>query len=133
MSTEVPDWIEGPRDHTTIHSIIDATRRVDPCEREYAFCEMIKVIERMDSSNDDNIPVFISVYDVIREWLEKKDEETLTRHSSLILEPMPYLIDTAKQHELLQKHVDPMIRYLVDRLAFPLIILPSFFIFYKVY
>nr|CDJ80497.1 HEAT domain containing protein [Haemonchus contortus] len=109
------DWIEAPRDATNLPHIIQATKSQDPCEREYAFGEMLKVVERLDPLA--NIPLIDSALTCVVEWI--RDRPVVERHVSMVLDPLPLLVDYASKHPTLRKHVDPMITYLIRELAYP--------------
>ncbi|KAK6022365.1 hypothetical protein OSTOST_11943, partial [Ostertagia ostertagi] len=62
------DWIEGPRDAANLPHIIQATKSQDPCEREYAFGEMLKVVERLDPLT--NVALIDSALTCVVEWIK---------------------------------------------------------------
>ncbi|WKX90211.1 hypothetical protein Q1695_009227 [Nippostrongylus brasiliensis] len=109
------DWIEAPRDASNLPHIIQATRSQDACEREYAFGEMLKVVERLDPLA--NVPLIDSALDCVVEWI--KERPVVERHVSMVLDPLPLLVDYANKHPSLKRHVDPLITYLIRELSYP--------------
>ncbi|KAK6728968.1 hypothetical protein RB195_006180 [Necator americanus] len=109
------DWIEAPRDAANLPHIIQATRSQDPCEKEYAFGEMLKVVERLDPLS--HIALVDSALTCVVEWI--RERPVIERHVSMVLDPLPLLIDYASRHETLRRHVGPMIAYLVRELGYP--------------
>ncbi|EYC16965.1 hypothetical protein Y032_0032g2592 [Ancylostoma ceylanicum] len=115
------DWIEAPRDAANLPHIIQATRSQDPCEKEYAFGEMLKVVERLDPLA--HVTLVDSALSCVVDWI--KERPLIERHVSMVLDPLPLLVDYASRHESLRRHIDPMIAYLVRELGYPAVLLSN--------
>ncbi|CAI4221661.1 unnamed protein product [Auanema sp. JU1783] len=98
---ETPEWVSGPRDFASLHKIIETASSSEKGAAaffsEYAFGEILKIIERLEPIEEDHFSALETAYESIFFWLDRIGYDEA--QPGMILDAIPFLIERSCKHE----------------------------------